>query len=52
MASGFWIALIAVVVAGMTIATQAPMNGRLGAGLGSGLAAALDAAGVALSLRR
>ncbi|MCB1313121.1 MAG: DMT family transporter [Sedimentitalea sp.] len=50
MASGFWIALIAVFVAGMTIATQAPMNGRLGAGLGSGLAAAMVSFGVGFAL--
>lgn len=46
MTDGIWIALIAMFIGGLAIATQAPMNARLGFGVGSGVLAALISFGV------
>lgn len=50
MGEGVPIALLAVFVAGIAIATQAPMNARLGGGLGDGIAAAMVSFGVGFLL--
>ncbi|MFD3188848.1 DMT family transporter [Sedimentitalea sp. HM32M-2] len=50
MGENFLIALLAVFVAGIAIATQAPMNARLGGSLGDGLAAAMVSFGVGFLL--